>query len=160
MLAHGFWLGAVMVLTAAKVVSLGVTAFIFDLTRPKLLELPWFRRFYEHMIVWLAKAHELAIDQGTHQAHDAGVRAQSRRPHVCAPDPHFRRRMRLRAAAEQRRDQNKCTAWGAKKPIAVEDHPDNAKTRGRIGKRQHAGDHRRGREHHADLVDRGSDTRS
>jgi hypothetical protein len=49
-----------MVLTLAKVVSLGVTAFIFDLTRPKLLELPWFRWFYEHMIVWLAKAHELA----------------------------------------------------------------------------------------------------
>jgi hypothetical protein len=59
MLAHGFWLGAVMMLTLAKIVSLGVTAFIFDLTRPKLLELPWFRWFYEHMIVWLAKAHEL-----------------------------------------------------------------------------------------------------
>src|SRR5215470_8409113 len=53
MLAHGFWLGALMLLTLAKVVSLGVTAFIFDLTRPKLLELPWFRRFYQHMIVWL-----------------------------------------------------------------------------------------------------------
>src|SRR5438477_12781900 len=49
MLAHGYWLGAVMVLTLAKVVSLGVTAFIFDLTRPKLLELPWFRWFYEHV---------------------------------------------------------------------------------------------------------------
>jgi hypothetical protein len=59
MLAHGFWLGAMAVLSLAKVVSLGVTAFIFDLTRPKLLELPWFRWFYEHMIVWLAWAHEL-----------------------------------------------------------------------------------------------------
>src|SRR5215470_10884685 len=47
------------VLLLAKVVSLGVTAFIFDLTRPKLLQLGWFRWFYEHMIVWLAKAHEL-----------------------------------------------------------------------------------------------------
>jgi hypothetical protein len=60
MLAHGFWLGAMAVLSLAKVVSLGVTAFIFDLTRPKLLELPWFRWLYEHMIVWLAWAHELA----------------------------------------------------------------------------------------------------
>jgi hypothetical protein len=59
MLAHGFWLGAVVVLSLAKVVSLGVTAFIFDLTRPKLLQLGWFRWFYEHMIAWLAKAHEL-----------------------------------------------------------------------------------------------------
>ena len=59
MLAHGSWLGAMAVLSLAKVVSLGVTAFIFDLTRPKLLQLAWFRCFYEHMIVWLAKAHEL-----------------------------------------------------------------------------------------------------
>jgi hypothetical protein len=59
MLAHGFWLGAVVVFTFAKVVSVGVTAFIFDLTRPKLLQLPWFRRFYDRMIIWLAKAHEI-----------------------------------------------------------------------------------------------------
>src|SRR5712691_8754299 len=36
MLAHGYWLGALGVLATAKVVSLGVTAFVFDLTRPKL----------------------------------------------------------------------------------------------------------------------------
>jgi hypothetical protein len=59
MLAHGFWLGAMAVLSFAKVVSLGVTAFIFDLTRPKLLELPWFRWLYERVIVWLAWAHGL-----------------------------------------------------------------------------------------------------
>ena len=59
MLAHGSWLGAMMVLALAKVVSMGVTAFIFDLTRPKLLELPWFRWFYEHMLVWLGRAHAL-----------------------------------------------------------------------------------------------------
>jgi hypothetical protein len=59
MLAHGSWLGAMAVLALAKVVSMGVTAFIFDLTRPKLLQLPWFRWFYEHMLVWLAKAHAL-----------------------------------------------------------------------------------------------------
>jgi len=59
MLAHGSWLGAFVVLALAKVVSMGVTAFIFELTRPKLLQLPWFRWFYEHMLVWLAKAHAL-----------------------------------------------------------------------------------------------------
>jgi len=47
------------VLALAKVGSLGVTAFIFDLTRPKLLQLPWFRWLYDHMIVWLAWAHGL-----------------------------------------------------------------------------------------------------
>ena len=59
MLAHGFWLGALAVLALAKVVSLGVTAFIFDLTRPKLLQLTWFRRLYDRVMVWLAWAHEL-----------------------------------------------------------------------------------------------------
>jgi len=59
MLAHGLWLGAVVVLGLAKVVSLGVTAFIFEITRPKLLQLPWFRWLYEHVLVWLAWAHGL-----------------------------------------------------------------------------------------------------
>ena len=59
MLAHGSWLGAMAVLALAKVVSMGVTAFIFEVTRPKLLQLPWFRWFYEHMLVWLDKAHAL-----------------------------------------------------------------------------------------------------
>jgi hypothetical protein len=59
MLAHGSWLGAMAVLGLSKVVSMGVTAFIFDVTRPKLLQLAWFRWLYEHVLVWLAKAHAL-----------------------------------------------------------------------------------------------------
>ena len=59
MLAHGSWLGAMAALGFAKVVSMGVTAFIFDVTRPKLLQLAWFRWLYEHMIAWLAWAHGL-----------------------------------------------------------------------------------------------------
>jgi hypothetical protein len=59
MLAHGSWLGAMAVLAFAKILSTGVTAFIFSLTRPKLLQLAWFRWFYEHMLVWLGRAHAL-----------------------------------------------------------------------------------------------------
>jgi len=79
MLAHGSWLGAMAVLALAKVVSMGVTAFIFELTRPKLLQLGWFRWFYEHMLVWLAKAHAL-IDPVKHQVKDwlADVRRRAR----------------------------------------------------------------------------------
>ena len=36
---------------------MGVTAFIFELTRPKLLQLAWFRWLYEHVLVWLDWAH-------------------------------------------------------------------------------------------------------
>jgi hypothetical protein len=59
MLAHGYWLGALAVLAFAKVVSLGVTAFVFELTRPKLLQLAWFRSLYDRVMIWLAWAHEL-----------------------------------------------------------------------------------------------------
>jgi hypothetical protein len=59
MLAHGSWLGAMATLALAKVVSMGVTAFIFDITRPKLLQLPWFARFYAMVMRGLAWAHEL-----------------------------------------------------------------------------------------------------
>jgi hypothetical protein len=59
MLAHGSWLGAVTMLVLAKIVGMGVTAFIFDVTRPKLLQLAWFRWLYQYVIVWLAWAHGL-----------------------------------------------------------------------------------------------------
>jgi hypothetical protein len=59
MLAHEHWLGALTVLAFAKLVSVGVTAFLFDLTRPKLLQLVWFRRFYERVMAGLAWAHAL-----------------------------------------------------------------------------------------------------
>ena len=59
MLARGSWLGAMATLAFAKVVSMGLMAFIFDLTRPKLLQLGWFRWLYQHVIAWLEKAHAL-----------------------------------------------------------------------------------------------------
>jgi len=59
MLAHGSWLGAMATLAVAKVLSMGLMAFIFDVTRPKLLQLRWFRWLYDHVIVWLEKAHAL-----------------------------------------------------------------------------------------------------
>src|SRR5215207_2389973 len=54
MLAHGSWLGAMAVLALAKIVSMGVMAFIFEVTRPKLMQLGWFRWIYEHVMMGLA----------------------------------------------------------------------------------------------------------
>src|SRR2546423_3788230 len=53
------WIGAILVLVLAKLLGLGVTAFIFDVTRPKLLQMAWFRWLYGVMLAWLAKAHAL-----------------------------------------------------------------------------------------------------
>ena len=34
----------------AKFLGVGVTAFIFDVTRPKLLEMEWFEKLYEFIM--------------------------------------------------------------------------------------------------------------
>lgn len=57
MLAKGSWLGAMAVLGLAKVVSMGVTAFIFEVTKPKLLQMAWFAWAYEKVLAGLAWAH-------------------------------------------------------------------------------------------------------
>lgn len=59
LLAHGSWVGAMGTLVFAKVVGMGVTAFILDVTKPKLLQLAWFRWLYAHVLEWLARAHAL-----------------------------------------------------------------------------------------------------
>ncbi len=51
-LAQRNWIGAIVVLIAAKVLGLGVAAFIFDLTRDKLLQMDWFRGVYDR-VMWL-----------------------------------------------------------------------------------------------------------
>ena len=53
------WVAAIVVLVLAKLLGLGITAFIFEVTKPKLMQLGWFRWLYELMLVWLAKAHAL-----------------------------------------------------------------------------------------------------
>ena len=60
LLAHHQWFAAGVVLVLAKLVGMAVTAFVFETTRPKLLQMAWFRWLYEHMIVWLAWAHRMA----------------------------------------------------------------------------------------------------
>jgi hypothetical protein len=59
LIAKHHWIGAIVTLVLAKLLGLGVTAFIFDLTRAKLLQMPWFRSLYEQMLAWLAWAHAL-----------------------------------------------------------------------------------------------------
>jgi hypothetical protein len=58
-IAHRQWIGAAAVLIAAKLLGLGVTAFIFEVTRDKLLQMAWFARLYA-WVMWVRdKAHEL-----------------------------------------------------------------------------------------------------
>jgi len=59
LLAHEYWLSAIFTIAFAKLVGVGVTAFVFDVTRPKLLEMGWFEKIYEFIIALRAKAAAL-----------------------------------------------------------------------------------------------------
>ena len=59
LLTHEYWLAAVLTIVFAKFLGVGVTAFIFDVTRTKLLEMPWFEKLYEFVMSLRAKATAL-----------------------------------------------------------------------------------------------------
>ena len=59
LLAHEYWTGALVTIVFGKLVGVGVTAFVFDVTRSKLLQMPWFERIYELVLKVRAKAAEL-----------------------------------------------------------------------------------------------------
>jgi hypothetical protein len=59
-IAHGQWIGAIITLIVAKLLGLGVTAFVFDVTRDKLLEMAWFCRLYEWFMWARDWAHAVA----------------------------------------------------------------------------------------------------
>jgi hypothetical protein len=56
LLANEYWLSAIAILVFAKFLGLGVTAFVFDVTRPKLLQMAWFERLYGWVIALREKA--------------------------------------------------------------------------------------------------------
>jgi hypothetical protein len=56
-LATHQWFAAILVVVFVKLAGLGITAFIFDVTRDKLLQMAWFRRVYETVLWARAWAH-------------------------------------------------------------------------------------------------------
>jgi hypothetical protein len=59
LLAHEYWISAFFTIVFGKLVGVGVTAFVFDVTRAKLLEMRWFERIYDLVLKVRAKAAEL-----------------------------------------------------------------------------------------------------
>lgn len=92
-LATSSWLGAIAMLIVAKLLGLGVTAFVFDVTRDKLLQIGWFHRIYD----WFVSAREWS------RSITEPVRARMRKfTWVLTPQragKFFRRLMRLRRKA-------------------------------------------------------------
>jgi hypothetical protein len=59
LLAHEYWLTAIFTLVFAKFAGVGITAFIFDVTREKLLEMRWFEKVYDFIMMLRDKAKAL-----------------------------------------------------------------------------------------------------
>jgi hypothetical protein len=59
LLTHEYWVSAILTIIFAKFLGVGVAAFIFDVTRDKLLEMDWFETLYEFIIGLRAKANAL-----------------------------------------------------------------------------------------------------
>src|SRR5579864_3550255 len=59
LLTHEHWVSAIFTILFAKLLGVGVTAFVLDVTRPKLLEMPWFEKLYDFVMAMRAKAKTL-----------------------------------------------------------------------------------------------------
>jgi hypothetical protein len=59
LLTHEYWISAILTIIFAKFLGVGVAAFIFDVTRPKLLEMEWFEKLYDFVMTLRAKANAL-----------------------------------------------------------------------------------------------------
>jgi hypothetical protein len=59
LLAHEYWVSAILTIIFAKFLGVGVAAFVFDVTRPKLLEMEWFEKLYDFVMALRAKAAAL-----------------------------------------------------------------------------------------------------
>lgn len=59
LLAHRCWTSALSTLLIAKLAGVGVSAFVFDVTREKLLEMEWFERLYEAVLAMRASCHAM-----------------------------------------------------------------------------------------------------
>ena len=57
--ANEYWVSAVVILVFAKFLGVGVAAFIFDVTRPKLLQMAWFEKLYGWLIAMREKARAI-----------------------------------------------------------------------------------------------------
>lgn len=57
LIAQQHWIAGLAIFAIAQLVGLGIAAFIFDLTKPKLMQMRWFAALYHWLIALRARAH-------------------------------------------------------------------------------------------------------
>jgi hypothetical protein len=98
---NGDWLEGVSALLFSKLLFIGTTAFVFDVTRDKLLQLDWFRVLYDY-VLWLRDwAHRL-VDPIKHRIQfRSRLLAPTRAPRAFKLLRRIRRRIRTPAEEPQ-----------------------------------------------------------
>ncbi len=59
LLAHKYFISATVLIVFQKILGVGIIAFVFDVTRDKLLRMNWFRTLYELVLDLRARATAL-----------------------------------------------------------------------------------------------------
>jgi hypothetical protein len=59
LIVNEYWIGAIVMIVAGKFIGVGIAAFVFDVTKPKLLQMAWFVRVYEWVLDIRRRAGEI-----------------------------------------------------------------------------------------------------
>ena len=148
LLAHKYLAARQLVFVFAKLVGLGVTAFIFEVTSHKLLQMAWFRWLYEYVLVWLAWAHGLTDPikrtafEGCCACSRAGRGGRTLRLLLAHPPPPHATPARAQSARRFAVNAE-CSSVRREQPNRHEGEPEQAEPAGEIAQHHHAGDDRR-----------------
>lgn len=93
-----------VVILAAKTLGLGVTAFLFDICREKLLRMAWFARFYALVLRVRAWAHEIVAPVRARLAQFSAALRERLSFYVGASRFNFSRKLALVRALARRRE--------------------------------------------------------
>jgi hypothetical protein len=93
LLANEYWVSAILTIVFAKFLGVGVAAFVFDVTRSKLLQMAWFKILYDWVMSLRQKARDIVnpIVARIKDAMGAGGGWSSR---LLRMVQHFRKRVR------------------------------------------------------------------
>ena len=125
LLTHEYWISAVTMMVFAKFLGLGVTAFIFDVPRPKLLQMRWFATLYAWVLALRAKAAELVNPIKLRRRSCAAAARGGRRG--CCGRSSASASACTKRGSPPRAGYIRCTACGANRPIAMKTSPVTAK---------------------------------
>jgi hypothetical protein len=102
LMATGAWIEGVGVFLFAKLGAIGTTAFVFDAGRDKLLQLGWFRAFYDY-VMWLRRWAHALVDPIAHRIkYRLRLLGPRRAPRAFRLLQRVRRRMHLPQPLEQK----------------------------------------------------------